>query len=171
MKFLTPELFVRINEGSDDEAERLDAEWEAAGQAGRSYYTEIKDRIPLKLAEFVGAVCMHDAEWMGLNVLPRRGSVQAAVAAINVRQNHEVLTLVYDLHEEPQWSQPTPESHVWTDDEQLICLYDEVELLNDTTFSHEILLSNGKIVRLVFFQFDFFISRGLSSIAGLAVSA
>ena len=171
MKFLTPELFIRINEATDDEAERLDAEWEAAGQAGRAHYAEIMDRIPPKLAEFLGAVCLHDAEWMGLNFAPARNGSQAPAAVVNVRQSDNVISLVYDLYEEPHWSGPSPKSPVWTDDEQLICLYDEIDLLNDAMFSHEILLSNGKIVRLVFFQFNFAVSRGFSSLPRVAVPA
>ena len=155
MKFLTPKIFVRINEGSNDEAQQLYAEWEAAGRAGRAHNAAIKDRIPPKLAEFIDAICLHDAEWMGLNVSPSGNGSHAPVAAINVRQGDDVVSMVYDLYEEPLWSGPTPESRIWTDDEQLICLYDEIDLLNDARFSHEILLSNGRVVRLVFCHFSF----------------
>lgn len=170
MKFLTPELFVRMNEAADAEAERLDAEWEAAGKAGRSHDAAIRDRIPPKLAAFIDAICLHDAEWLGLNVSPSRNGGHAPIAVINVRQGGDVVSMAYDLYEEPQWSGPEHQSRIWTDDEQLICLYDEIDLLDDARFSHEILLSNGKVVKLVFCHFDFFVSRRFSSIPKTAVT-
>jgi hypothetical protein len=170
MKFLSPELLVRINEAESEEAEALYEQWEAIGQAERAYYAEIKDRIPPKLAEFIDSLCLHDADWMGLNVAPSHDGSQLDVAAINVRQQDNIITLVYDLLEEPQWSGPTPESRIWSED-QVIWLYDEIGLVNDTTFMHEILLSNGKVLRLVFFQFNFSMNATLASLGKSAVSA
>lgn len=164
MRFISPDLLVRINEEQSDDAERLYAEWESLGQAGRAYYAQIKERLPPKLVEFINTVCLHDAEWMGLNVSPSFDGRQAPVAVINVRQNDQVLSLIYDLHEQPQWSARIEASIFSADDDQLICLYDEVDLLNDAMFSHEILLNNGRILRLVFFQFNFFVSRTMSCI-------
>jgi hypothetical protein len=169
MKFLSPELFVRINDAEGDEAESLYEQWEANGQAARAYYAEIKDRIPPKLTDFIGTLCLHDADWMGLNVAPSHNG-QLDVAAINVRQQDNIITLVYDLYEQPQWTGPSPESRIWSD-EQVIWLYDEIGLLDDTRFTHEILLSNGKVVRLDFFQFNFSISRSLSGLPRSALSA
>jgi hypothetical protein len=165
VRFINPDLLVRMNETDhDEEVERLDAEWEANGQAGRAHYEQIKEQLPPKLVEFTNTVCLHDAEWMGLNVSLSSNGSHGPVAVINIRQNDDVLSLIYDLYEEPQLSAPIQAKMFSAGDEQLICLYDEVDLLNDVKFSHEILLSNGKIVRLVFFQFDFFVSRTLSSI-------
>ncbi|MGH7140569.1 MAG: hypothetical protein ACREHD_32950, partial [Pirellulales bacterium] len=97
-----------------------------------------------------------------LNVSLGHNGEQLPVAVINVRQKNDIISLAYDLYEAPQWSGPSPASRFWTDDDQVIWLYDEIALLNDTKFSHEILLSNGKVLRLVFFQFSFFINRSIS---------
>lgn len=170
MKFINPNLLVRMNETDDDEEhERLDAEWEADGEAGIAHYAQIKDRLPPKLAEFIDTVCLHDAEWMGLNVSPGFNGTQSPVAVINVRQGDKIFSLIYDLYEEPQWSPPIP-SHIFSE-EQLTCLYDEVDLVDDVTFTHEILVSNGRILRLVFFQFIFFAGRNISNASFIAHSA
>lgn len=163
MKFFTPELLIRLNEANGPTAEQAYADWDAAGQAAKNHDASIRHRIPPKLAEFIDTVCLHDAEWMGLNVSPSHNGTHAQAAVINVRQGDDVVSMVYDLYEEPHWSGPTPASRIWTGDEQLICLYDEIDVASDAQFSHEILLSNGKIVRLVFCHFNFFVSRRISS--------
>lgn len=170
MKHTYPDLLVRINDAEGEEAEALYDQWDANERAARAYYAGIKGRLPPKLVEFAEMLCLHDADWMGLNVLPSRDGNRLDVAAINVRQQDNVITLVYDLLEEPQWSGPEPASRIWSN-EQVIWLYDEIGLLNDTTFTHEILLSNGKVLRLVFFQFNFSVSGSLSNIPRSAVSA
>ncbi|HVA51824.1 MAG TPA: hypothetical protein VNH11_36115 [Pirellulales bacterium] len=170
MKYTSPELLVRINGAEGEEAEALYDQWDANERAARAYYAEIKARLPPKLVQFAETLCLHDAEWMGLNVSPSHDGNRLDVAAINVRQQHNIITLVYDLLEEPRWSGPEPASRIWSE-EQVIWLYDEIGLLNDTTFTHEILLSNGKVLRLVFFQFNFSVSGTLSNIPRSALSA
>jgi hypothetical protein len=169
VRFISPDLYVRINEERGPDSERLYDEWDALGEAGRAHYARIKGRLPPKLAEFIDTVCLHDAEWMGLNVSSPVEGAHESVAVINIRQDNNVLSLVYDLYQEPQWSTPI-QSRIFSD-EQLICLYDEVDLLSDVMFSHEILISNGRILRLVFFHFDFFVSRALFAIPKEAITA
>ncbi|HEX5443417.1 MAG TPA: transposase [Pirellulales bacterium] len=115
MRFICPELFVRINEACHDEAESLYQSWEAIGQEGRAYYLSIKDRIPPKLAEFNNAICLQDAEWMGISESPSRKGTHGPVAVINIRQNNDVVSLVYDLYEEPRrnWNGGTAGSRNW----------------------------------------------------------
>lgn len=170
MRFMGPAQFIRMNEAADDEEDLLDSEWEASAQAARAHYGAIKDRLPPKLAEFIAATCVHDAEWMGLSISSRGNGGGPQVAVANLRLDDDVLSLVYDLYEPPQWSDPIP-STVWTDDEHLICLYDEIDLMSDAKFSHEILLSNGRVVRFVFFQFDFHTSHSVPALPAAALPA
>lgn len=170
MKFTSPELLVRINDAKGEQAEVLYDQWGANERAARAYHAEIKDRLPPKLAQFAEAFCLHDADWMGLNVSASHDDKRLDVAAINARQQDNVITLIYDLLEKPQWAGPDPSSRIWSE-EQVIWLYDEIGLLNETTFTHEILLSNGKLLKLVFFQFNFSVNGSLSNIPGSALSA
>ena len=46
MKYFTPELYVRFNEASDDEAEAVFDEWEQAGRRFRRRYKKIESQLP-----------------------------------------------------------------------------------------------------------------------------
>jgi phosphoglycolate phosphatase-like HAD superfamily hydrolase len=66
MKYFTPELYVRINAASDDEAEALHDEWEEAGQRFRRRYKKIEFPLPEALRKFHDEQCLHDADWHGI---------------------------------------------------------------------------------------------------------
>ncbi len=61
MRYFTPELVVRFNSPDDLEADRADAEWEAAMRAYREHLDGLRARMP-KQVERLADLCLHDAE-------------------------------------------------------------------------------------------------------------
>lgn len=45
MKYLTPELYLKINEANDDEVDSLYEQWNAAGANARAHLQKVKDKF------------------------------------------------------------------------------------------------------------------------------
>lgn len=67
MKYLTPELYVKVNEAKNDEVEGLYQQWSAAGANARAHLQQIKHKLPPKMQQFYETLCLHDAEFLGMN--------------------------------------------------------------------------------------------------------
>ena len=159
MKYLTPERYVEINQASDDEVERLYDEWNAAGAEARAHLRQIKSQLPPKLQQFCETFCLHDADVVGIEMSGGGDGVGTPVAIISVRQENELLWLIYDLYDEPAISRPVASDLFAGDAAHRQWLYDEVDLVDECRFRHEILLSTGEVIDLLFFQFDMFVHR------------
>ncbi|MGH7201299.1 MAG: hypothetical protein ACREJB_11890 [Planctomycetaceae bacterium] len=171
MKHLTPQLYVDINTAADDRIEALYEQWEAAGANARADFLRIKNDLPPNFVELWQTRCLHDAEVLGINVSGGTSGAGVPVAVVNVRQGDDVLGLVYDLLHEPRRSVPVS-SDVFTSDESSVTwLYDEIEVLSDSAFRHEILLSTGEVLALEFFQFGLLVYHGARGPAVAVVSA
>jgi hypothetical protein len=154
MQYLTPELYVEINQAEDDQAEELYQRWEAAGADGRAHLQQIKDKLPPKMQRFCETMCLHDSEVVGIEVSGSRGGSRTPVAIINVRQDNRLIWLVYDLYEEPVISTPVTSDVFVSDTAQRQWLYDEVDVVDESRCRHQILLNTGEVIDLCFFQFD-----------------
>ena len=156
MKYLTPELYVKINAANDDEVERLYEQWNAAGANARAHLQQIKNKLPPKMRQFCDSICLHDAEVVGIDVSGGMNGTRTPVAIISVRQENKLIWLVYDLYDEPTITRPVTSDVFVRDPDQRQWLYDEVDVLDEPKYRHEILLSTGELIDLVFFQFDMF---------------
>jgi hypothetical protein len=165
MKFSTPELYVRGNSDDPDEVDRVEAEWERASQRYRRRLKKIEPSLPPQLRQFLAEQCLHDADVFGPARLPvysmpaNPGDVIIVAQQINTLIPEFINTLailqyaaVADLvvgvpYPSPVFSKAYP---YW--------LYDEVDLIEPGLFSHEILFSDGRVVKLVFKEFRYHIA-------------
>jgi hypothetical protein len=163
MKYFTPELFALINSptGHDDDAEER---WERAIEDYNEYLARIETAIPPRLLRFVREQCLHDAELLAftpapLFPFPREfyglELTQDCYTLLTRHQDHLVLLFYADLMAAPSVTKPlesdifSPAFPTW--------LYDEVSVVKDGVFSHEVLLSDGFVVRNVFRRFFYFV--------------
>ena len=162
MKYLTPELYVKINEASDDEVEGLYQQWTVAGANARAHFQQIKHKLPPKMRQFCETLCLHDAEVLGINVSGGDNGARTPVAVISVRQDNKLIWLVYDLYHEPTITTPVSSDAFVSAADQRQWLYDEVDVGDEPKCRHEILLNTGEVIELVFFQFDMFVHHSPS---------
>jgi hypothetical protein len=160
MKYLTPQLYAKINGASGDEIDGLYQPWNAAGTEARAHLQRIKHELPPKMQQFCETLCLHDADVLGISVSSGSNGARTPVAVISVHQDDKLIWLVYDLYEEPAITTPIEAEVFASGTEQRQWLYDEVDALNDRQYRHEILLNSGEVIELNFFQFDMFIHYG-----------
>ena len=156
MKYLTPELYAKINAANDNEVEGLYQQWTAAGANARAHLQQVKHKLPPKMRQFCETLCLHDADVLGIEVSGAQRSLPP-VAVISVRQDNKRIWLVYDLYEVPTIATPVSSDAFVGPSEQRQWLYDEVDVGNEPTCRHEILLNTGEVITLVFYQFDMFV--------------
>jgi hypothetical protein len=162
MKYLTPELYAKINEAKDEEIESLYRQWDAAGEDARAHLQRIKVDLPPKMQQFCDTFCLHDAEVIGIDVSRGDKGARTPVAVIGIRQDNKLIWLVYDLCEEPKTTIPVASGAFVSSSDQRQWLYDEIDVLDEAAWRHEIFLNTGEVIELVFFQFDMFIHRSPS---------
>ena len=162
MKYLTPELYVKINEAKDDEVESLYQQWDAAGKGAREHLEQIKDKLPPKMQQFCDTLCLHDAEIVSIDVSGGDEGAGIPVAIIGVRQDNKLIWLVYDLYHKPAITTPVSSDVFVSASGQRQWLYDEIDVLDEPKCRHEILLNTGQVIELVFFQFDMFLHHSPS---------
>jgi hypothetical protein len=157
MRFFTPQLFVDLN--SDDEAvvERAEQQWEAARKEYREHFRRIEERLPQALVKLCRMVSLHDSRversaspaWV-VYESGQRG--QRSQAIVSVRLERADFDLFYlDPPEPTRLTRPV--DSVVFHEENVLWLYDEVYSLQGGVFSHEILFSNGNILRVTFRDF------------------
>ena len=165
MKYFTPELYVRINTASDDEAEAAHDEWERAGQRYRRRYKKIESQLPEALRKFHDEQCLHDADWCGLAQLPiytfplNSPGVTIVARQVNTLVPAFLNTLAilqYTVTAPPVIEKPV-EAPVFSDGRPE-WMYDEIDLIEPGVFSHSILVSNGLVVTIQFREFRYHIA-------------
>ncbi len=165
MKYFTPELYVRFNEASDDEAEAVFDEWEQAGRRFRRRYKKIESQLPEALRKFHDEQCLHDADWCGLAQLPtytfplNSPGVTIVARQVNTLVPEFLNTLAilqYTVTAPPVIEKPLASKDF--SDVQPIWLYDEIDLIEPGVFSHAILVSNGLVVTIQFREFRYHIA-------------
>ena len=157
MKYLTPELYVKINEAKDDEVESLYQQWNAAGANARAHLQQIKHNLPPKMQQFCETLCLHDAQVLSIDVSGGDNGAGTLVATINVRQDNDLIWLVYDLFDKPTTSMPVLSDAFVIAPGQRQWLYDEIDALDGPRYRHEVLFNTGEVIELAFLQFDMFV--------------
>jgi hypothetical protein len=163
MHFFTPELYRKFNSPDDEEADQADAAWEEAIRNYRRRLDEIRERLPSPVGK-LAALSLHDAEVLSrVEVIQQGGPffpafpfpfpipVWSAVAIVTVRQDADLLSLIYCLCDRlrtiegpADWPFSKEREH-W--------LYDEVDVLSErlhAPFVHRILLSTGVELEIPF---------------------
>ena len=151
MKYFTPARYVAFNASDDGVANNADEEWEQALSDYRKHVRRIRGKLPTSVRHLGEKLCLHDAEYLGMTKISIPGS-PGDVAILSVRAGHQPSLLVYVLAAEPFVSRPleavifeTTHPH-W--------LYDEIDVGEDGILTHEILLSDGRVLKLRFVAFD-----------------
>lgn len=148
MKYFTPELYLRFNSRDRKIVEKAHAQWEEALVKYRQHLAHIAPRLTPSTRNIAETLCLHDAEYLGLS-LPQFERPDNSLAVLSTRREATSVLLVYVLAEEPliqQVSQKWPYSQ-----EAVHWLYDEFDL-SDGVQQHEVLLSNGCVLTLRFYE-------------------
>jgi hypothetical protein len=161
MKFFTPELYLRFNSPDDEEADRADAEWEAALQSYKQHLDHLRAHMPPRVQQLADRLCLHDAElvhfeevsteavpfWRNFAAFPHH-----FLALLSLRIEGAYTVLVYALWQGVR-RYPPPEGWPFSA-EKVHVLYDEVDEdeQGHGTFWHRILWSDGSIFEIPFFD-------------------
>jgi hypothetical protein len=151
MKYFTPQFYLDFNADDPAIADRADEQWERAVQQYRKHVKRIRSRLPDNVRELAERVDLHDAEYLGYAKVPAPRP-SGDVALVTVQRGETTFLLVYVLADEPTFSEPI--RNTVFSDEQVHWLYDEVDVVDERVWSHEILLSSGRILMLRFVAFD-----------------
>jgi hypothetical protein len=163
MKFFTPELYVLGNSADPNEVDRAEAEWERALRRYRRHYRKIEQQLPKGLRDFHDQYCLHDADlfspaWWTTPV----GATNVVIVVQNTNtlvpdHLNTLMFLQYTLSGEPSIETPVASdvfyrgSPVW--------LYDELDVVEPGVFSHEIFVSDGRVIRLTFREFQIQVAK------------
>lgn len=162
MRYFTPELLLRFRSLDDDVADTAEAAWEQAIKRYRRHWKKISPQLPESVRRFHDEYCLHDADVFG----PAKLSVQTLPWGF-----HDVVLVAQPLNpsfpEHPNTllflqyamaAEPIVEVPVRADAfhlERPTWLYDEFDLIEPGVFVHEILLSDGRVVKLRFRELRF----------------
>jgi hypothetical protein len=138
MKYLTPELYATINEANENEADAAYEQWDAAGAAARARLRQIEGKLPPKMQQLCDTLCLHDAEIVSVDFSGGANGDRTPVALISVRQDNRLVCLVYDLYAEPKIATPVASAAFVRGSDQRQWLYDEIDVVDETTYRHEI---------------------------------
>ncbi len=162
MKYFTPELYVRFNSHDDDVADAADDEWEKQIKMYRKHYKRLERQLPEELRRFHNEQCLHDADVEGpLIVQPFSLPWSPRYAVIAARQINTLIpeflntvaVLFYEVTDEPviekSVSAPVFRSV------QPIWLYEEEDVIKPGLFEQEILISDGRVIKIRFRDFHY----------------
>jgi hypothetical protein len=157
MTYFTPELFQRTNSPDMDESLAASDLWEQNLLRYQRRLNKIRSQLPGPVLEFLDGPSLHDAEVLDFvqSSIPVL-SGEHSVAWLFVRLSQSFMVLEYRLSQPPVVERRVlPASLCST---QATWLYDEVEIVQPETYSHEIFISTGTLIKLVFTQFK--LARG-----------
>ena len=159
MKYFTPDLFVALNSQEEDVVDAALEKWDAARDDYRKHFAKLEKKLPKSFVKLCKAVSLHDS----LVERPANPVVtisqtddegEQCRAIISLRCEHAEFDLIYlDLVKPTEWSKPVESDRF--SDEHVLWLYDEVARTKDGDFTHEILFSNGCVVRIAFQGFKY----------------
>ena len=83
------------------------------------------------MRQFCETLCLHDAEVLGINVSGGDNAAARLSLMISVRQDNELIWLVYDLDDEPTITRPVSSDAFVSTADQRQWLYDEVDVCDE----------------------------------------
>jgi hypothetical protein len=166
MKFFTPKLYVMGNSADPKLVDRAEREWRQAIHRYQKHYQKIAALLPEHMRKFHDEQCLHDADVFGPAMLSshslRKPLQDVVIIARQVNTlipefKNTLAILQYTITEQPTIEMPVA-SDCFTDI-QPIWLYDELDVGESEVFSHEILLSTGQVIKIVFKNFEYHIAN------------
>lgn len=164
MKYFTPELFARFNSSDDAIALAAHDEWERQLKRYGRHYKKIEAQLPPMLRKFDSEQCLHDADVFAPALLPGNAPWKAPTVIIVAQQINTLFPeflntlaiLEYTITANPvvEIPLPVPVSR----QVQPIWLYEEVDVIAPGVFTHEILISDGRVIKLQFRDFNYHIA-------------
>jgi len=148
MKFFTPELYLEINSRDLGLVEKAHEKWENAIDRYRKHLAEIRPRMTPNARKLAQSVCLHDATFLGLGLMFLPSSI-GKHAIITLRQGEMQVFLFYLLFKDPL----IEEVKSWPFSSKTVdWLYDEFDIQPDGGQQHEVLLSDGRVLTLSFYE-------------------
>lgn len=142
MKYFRPELFNQLN-SNDPAAESAATEaWEQAVEDHDAYLKSVRGKLPAALRKLAN-LHLHDA-----TVADAPAATDDDVAVFVATQGPRNYVLIYTLLQKPKQTRPIPR-HPYSE-QALHWLYDELEVVGRQQFQHRVLLSDGRVVSLMF---------------------
>jgi hypothetical protein len=151
MKYFTAERILRLQDRSQEQAFRAALEdWERALAEYRERWQQVRPELPADLGQLLDTVSLHDARvldmWWG-------GRSQCTITLHPESAPSRLLVLTYSLLEPPDVRPDVLPASVRS--EPVAWLYDELGFgadppASEPVFTHNILLSDGREVRLRF---------------------
>jgi hypothetical protein len=146
MQYFTPELVLRLNSSDGKDVDEAMEQWEKAVKAYRKKLQRVQRQLPShsrRLAE----LSFHD--WNVLGVWSNSDTDKSASPAyVVLNQNDEFVILGYLLTDHLHRTTSVPQ---WTlSKQQVHWLYDELDVVANKSFTHQILLSDGTTLQIPF---------------------
>lgn len=149
MKYFTPDLYLQFGAKARRDVLKAHDAWEDATESYKQHLERIGPKLTANARRVAETLCLHDADYLGMAVLPTPDT-HKSLAVLLTRQDPAQMFLVYYLAEEPliqaaerEWPYSKQQVH-W--------LYDEFDVSDDGLQQHEILLSNGHVTKLRFYE-------------------
>jgi hypothetical protein len=157
MKYFTPELLLRFRSEDDDIADAASEEWERAIARYRRRFRKLRPSLPESVRKFHDEYCLHDAEVCAPARLPG-GQQDVIIVTQNLdtlfpEHLNTLITLQYAVAEAPVIER-CPEADAFYQ-RHPIWLYDEFDVIEPGVFSHEILISTGRVIKIRFRDFRY----------------
>lgn len=149
MRYFTPDLYLRFNSEDQYEADVAEQEWETAVRAYRGHLVKIKEHLSSGVRAIADSLCLHNAVYLGLT-LQQIAESPTSVALLHARQESQFVFLLYLLAEEPLIHEAT--SNWPFSEKQVHWLYDEFDVADNGLQEHRILLSNGRVMTITFYD-------------------
>lgn len=165
MNYFTPALYADLQAGDDAAMDAADAAWQEAERRYRLRLDAVRDSLPSDLARLLETYSLHDAEVS----LLADGEAGFFVQVRPESPPRDLVLLVYRTTAEPAIDrQALPPDLCSTD---IRWMADEVGPGGGPDeFSHEILLSNGWTVRLLFSDVTMFAARDVLATSGWSIA-
>src|SRR5438270_1917164 len=156
MKFFTPELYAQGNAPDDDLVDQAEEEWERRLKRYRRHYKKIEEQLPPMLRRFHDEQSLHDANVFTPAVLAGSVPWKPPEVVIVAQQVNTLIPeflntlaiLHYSITADPIVTVPLQAEAFHGSNP--IWLYDEVDVVEPGVFSHEILVSDGRVIKLLF---------------------
>ena len=161
MKFFTPELFVQGNSLNPTLVDQSEAAWEEALDRYGIHFQSIADSLPESMRRFCDEQCLHDADVFAPALIdgpPKQVMIVAQqVNTLRPETLNTLITLRYDVVEDPTIEIPVV-SELFSD-RCPVWLYEEIDVVAPGVFSHEILYSDGRVLKILFHDFHYDTAR------------
>jgi hypothetical protein len=152
MKYFTPDLFRRTNSPDMDESVAASDVWEQNLLQYQRRLKTIRAQLPNAVLEFLDGPSLHDADVLDFvqSSVPVRAG-EYPVVWLFVRQSQRFMMLEYSLMQPPVVERRVLPASLRC--EPATWLYDEIDVVQPDAYSHEIFISTGNVIKLVFTQF------------------